>query len=822
MPPISRLFSMLFLTWSALFFLLAATSTDARELRLGIFDWATLTDGDGIRAPIDEDVTRAMTTNFLIAVRMFNERRDDVFPVLGEPWVKNCDVNITVVRYCDTQADVRRTMSELNEMLYDIHAIAGFATAQEGKAPAIAADVLNDIVVVSHWLTSMQTNNRAIYPLFTRTVISDSSMTTYLKKFLAQMGYTKVAGMMMNQDSAPEFKQALASKLEDEGIEARFFSFDYADEVSIDRAMSSVHDTGFNVIVVVTYADDVASHVANAAKKYGLTSGNKMFVFTNVDRPSNLQETLENANLSQALTGAIRVSTRVDPNNTRWTKYLNEWENNFQERYGSFINSSFPPHGDANDNASCVNDDFDMSFGETFFADTVGKAHEIWGTAHDSVLALGLASCVRTQAQVARGADLFADLMSLSFDGLSGRVEFDNVTGDRREETFAFQVQNFQPAGPLLAGKQPVVVGTYNFRIDAWEFDRNATFYFRQGMGLASLTSSVDPVYHDKQYLSPLLVGLGSAEVFVIWSMSLLCALWLYVYRAERIVINSQGSLMCVLVLGCNLAGAAIIGLMSDDNPERNFMNPNVGCMVAPICFLLGFQLAILALIGKSTRVYRVWNNKTPMLRGFRAYHVISVVLVIVICMVVVMIAWLVVAPLKWERLITSSDRFGQPLSSLGLCAAPSWTSGGFAIFVFCAHGLVLMLMGVAAYEVSDLPGQFGEARWLGLSFLALAQVFFISIPAVAAVYTVNVSGRFVLETSLVFVSALALLFFMFVPKMYALHTGGRELFKKSGTQSRELVARITDERLQSKHTIENVSKHTDRGTTADEKQAST
>jgi hypothetical protein len=64
---------------------------------------------------------------------------------------------------------------------------------------------------------------------------------------------------------------------------------------------------------------------------------------------------------------------------------------------------------------------------------------------------------------------------------------------------------------------------------------------------------------------------------------------------------------------------------------------------------------------------------------------------------------------------------------------------------------------------------------------LVLSQLYLIALPAIAAVYNVTVIGRFLLTTTLVFVSAISILFFMFVPKMYFLSTG-KLLFQKSAS----------------------------------------
>jgi hypothetical protein len=257
---------------------------------------------------------------------------------------------------------------------------------------------------------------------------------------------------------------------------------------------------------------------------------------------------------------------------------------------------------------------------------------------------------------------------------------------------------------------------------------------------------------------------------------------WLIRFKREAVVINSQGPLMHTICLGCAVAAFSILMMTFDD--QHMDINMNRVCMSVPVLFTLGFQIALLGLCGKTYRIYTIWNNTKIMTKKFSLMRVVTGVGLLVLFEFVILICWIAIAPLTYRRLILSRDRYGQPLTSLAMCDAETWASGAFAVVVFIIHGMSLVIMGFLAYQVSDMPGEFGEARWLGLACLTLSQIYLICLPAIAAVYSVNVIGRFLLVTSLIFFSAFALLFFMFAPKMYFLATG-KEMFRKATTNSR-------------------------------------
>jgi hypothetical protein len=116
------------------------------------------------------------------------------------------------------------------------------------------------------------------------------------------------------------------------------------------------------------------------------------------------------------------------------------------------------------------------------------------------------------------------------------------------------------------------------------------------------------------------------------------------------------------------------------------------------------------------------------------------------------------------------ADVNGFPVESRGWCAGGPSTVA-FAAVVFGIHALALMASAFAAYEVKDFPAEFQESRFIALSVGTVTLIYSVAVPTIVAVYS-SVIGNFVFISSVIFVSVLALLFFMFFPKMWLQRTG--------------------------------------------------
>lgn len=92
----------------------------AVDINIGVLDWETV---DGVGTLWDGKFSQGISAAFIIAAHHFNERRVDILPDLE--LVKSCNKNISIVQYCETSGNMRRSSTNTMYMLenFNIHGI---------------------------------------------------------------------------------------------------------------------------------------------------------------------------------------------------------------------------------------------------------------------------------------------------------------------------------------------------------------------------------------------------------------------------------------------------------------------------------------------------------------------------------------------------------------------------------------------------------------------------------------------------------------------------------------------------------------------------
>ncbi|KAH9262613.1 hypothetical protein BASA82_000361 [Batrachochytrium salamandrivorans] len=299
-------------------------------------------------------------------------------------------------------------------------------------------------------------------------------------------------------------------------------------------------------------------------------------------------------------------------------------------------------------------------------------------------------------------------------------------------------------------------------------------FMLRGGMGVMPTTST--PPYHDRHLIPDGLRGLAFALFALLGIFEILCALWLVRHRKTRLVVNSQPVLMWLILLGCTIASLSLITLMSDDS-ERDWIDPNIGCMLTPALFFLGGSIAVLAICSKTYRIQNLFVN--PKLRHIQYTTKEAVKLVVLGIMppIAVLIAWWVVSPLVFTRIIQRQDVHGELVESYSMCEARDSVSAAMLILMLIFYGVYLGYAVLLANRVRDVPTEYHESKWINFAVASLAQIYFLALPTVAAVY-LQVVGRFILLLLIGFCSVFILLMCIFGSKISAVSLG-RDLMPK-------------------------------------------
>jgi 7 transmembrane sweet-taste receptor of 3 GCPR len=149
----------------------------------------------------------------------------------------------------------------------------------------------------------------------------------------------------------------------------------------------------------------------------------------------------------------------------------------------------------------------------------------------------------------------------------------------------------------------------------------------------------------------------------------------------------------------------------------------------------------------------------------------------------ILLLIWSLVAPLEWTRVVTdATDNFDRSIESYANCAA-SDQSLVFVVIILLSNIAFLLIGTFWAYKSRNIATEYNESRYIGISIVAVLQSWTIGLPILIVVRD-NPSASFYVQSGLIFVTALAILSFTFVPKVIALHK------EASGSKKRQKLYR--------------------------------
>jgi hypothetical protein len=134
---------------------------------------------------------------------------------------------------------------------------------------------------------------------------------------------------------------------------------------------------------------------------------------------------------------------------------------------------------------------------------------------------------------------------------------------------------------------------------------------------------------------------------------------------------------------------------------------------------------------------------------------------------VIVMLTWTLVSPLEWSRVNEEErDMFDRLFQSYGTCESDN--SVAFVVVIIVTNVVFLMLGNWWNYMSRNIETEYGESRYIGISMAATLQAWGMGIPILVVVWD-NPQARFFVESGIIFVTSLAFLATVYLPKVLAL-----------------------------------------------------
>lgn len=267
-----------------------------------------------------------------------------------------------------------------------------------------------------------------------------------------------------------------------------------------------------------------------------------------------------------------------------------------------------------------------------------------------------------------------------------------------------------------------------------------------------------------KNYLTKVR-SVGLTLMAVIMACSLGAVAWVALKRNTFVVKASQPPFLCLICFGTLIMASSIVPMSIDDSiADQNGCNK--ACMATPWLLAIGFSVCFAALFAKIQRL-NLMMKKAKRFRRVKvtAKDVLLPFVLLLVVNVILLLIWTLVDPLFWERTYQGRTEAGE-LESSGRCT----TSGNAGLILLAliavANIIAVILANVQAYQTRELKSAYSESKYVGLAMASILQAFLIGVQLLFLSES-SPTARYLVRSILVFVICMAVLLFIFVPKMF-------------------------------------------------------
>jgi hypothetical protein len=244
-----------------------------------------------------------------------------------------------------------------------------------------------------------------------------------------------------------------------------------------------------------------------------------------------------------------------------------------------------------------------LAIDDAFFDGIDGPASFLY----DATIALGLAACSVTKPDTYfNGTEHFQAVLNTTFEGATGEVLLDPVTGTRIATSARFTLLNIV--------EDPVDDSSKNVTFSLIETD---LFQNGEWLSLESVIfndgSRIPPpdlpkVTVDMNYIGTGWRAAGLAMAGVILLLSIGFAVWTRRKRNTRVVKASQPLFLFIICAGCFLMGSSVIPLSFDDEIASE-KGCDIACIAVPWILSIGWVISFSALFTKTHRINKIFHG---------------------------------------------------------------------------------------------------------------------------------------------------------------------------------------------------------------------
>jgi len=246
---------------------------------------------------------------------------------------------------------------------------------------------------------------------------------------------------------------------------------------------------------------------------------------------------------------------------------------------------------------------------------------------YDTVIAYGIAACKALGDDSSgggfTGAELYKRMLETNFDGVSGTVKLDPLTGSRVDSTSSFALNNIIPSryfnDPLTGSRVDatssftitnIIPSRYFNETRTRRLQDNDTITFKSQVthvyynstwnrtehayvyndGTTNIPLSLPPLKVEENFLKVSWQVICLVMAILIMISSIALCIWVQVNKNKRVVKASQPIFLNCLLAGTLLMGASIVPLTIDDHLTFSggrgvASSDDRGCVIACILF---------------------------------------------------------------------------------------------------------------------------------------------------------------------------------------------------------------------------------------------
>ncbi|CAB9503382.1 acid type B receptor subunit 2 [Seminavis robusta] len=268
---------------------------------------------------------------------------------------------------------------------------------------------------------------------------------------------------------------------------------------------------------------------------------------------------------------------------------------------------------------------------------------------------------------------------------------------------------------------------------------------------------------------------------------SLFMGSWVWFFRNTRVVKASQPTFLLMVAIGVFIMSSGMVPLGLDDSHGDSEAHRVAICMSPLWLVCIGFSVAFAALFSKTRRVNQIFKAGSAITRiKIKTHHVMLQCLGLLAANVLVLSLWTALDPLTYTRADDpGTDGWNRVLSTSGTCQSNQLAP--YLVPLVLINSVCIGIANWQAYEARFIQSEFSEAKYIGITCVSMMQTGLIGIPILIVAHD-HPEALYLVIVCMIFVVSMAILLFIFVPKMVLMDNYARHSTRTQGRMIQKVI----------------------------------